>query len=173
MIRSCALSMVAIVLMAGLDIGCGGSLRTVSDDVSGQSIYDLHLRDIHGRTVEFSQYRNKVLVIDLFTTWAQPSVISMPGYSALYRKYRQQGLQVLGIGLDKLGAEVLLPFADGMQIDFPVLLADRNIQDGKSVLGEIKVIPTLLVFDRSGKLAWVFFGLVKEPKLAKIIEKLL
>ncbi len=171
---SATANLVMILAMATVACGCTGMMHGVcSDSACDGSVYSLVLKDTDGKRVDFSRYRGKVLMLNLFTTWSQPSVISMPGYGALYRKYRDQGLRVVGIGMDKLGSKVLVPFVQGMQIDFPVLLASKKIIEGKSVFGNVSVIPTLLLFGRSGRLKWVFVGLIKEHRLEGIIRDLL
>lgn len=162
-------------LILAMDVmwGCVGLHEHRGEDSSSASIYDLVLRASDGSKVDFSRFRGKVLMVDLFATWSQPSMVAIAGYSGLYRKYKKDGLSVVGIALDELGDEVVVPFVEGMQIPYSVVLATKDILDGESVFGQIKAMPTLLIFDRSGHLTLVLLGLVKFEKLEKAIEDLL
>lgn len=58
------------------------------------NIYDFKMKDIAGQEVSFSDFRNKVLLI-VNTATGCGFTPQYEGLEALYRKYRDQGLEIL------------------------------------------------------------------------------
>ena len=133
----------------------------------------LSLARAGGGVVNFKDFEGKVLMVDVFATWAQYSMIAVTGYSVLYSKYKEKGLEIVGIAIDELGDDVVTPYVRGMKITYPVGLADESIIKGQSLFGAISTIPILLVFDRQGILKKVFAGKIKMPELEKVVRDLL
>jgi glutathione peroxidase len=72
--------------------------------VQAESIYDIKLKDIDGKDVALSDYKGKVLLI--------VNVASKCGYTkqyagleALYQKYKDQGVVVLGFPCNQFGGQ--------------------------------------------------------------------
>jgi thiol-disulfide isomerase/thioredoxin len=53
-----------------------------------------------GREVDFAKLRGKVVLIDFWATWCAPCVAELPHLLELYKKYHDQGLEVVGITLE-------------------------------------------------------------------------
>ena len=47
-----------------------------------------------------ADYRDEVLVINLWATWCVPCVTEMPSIQRLYERYRDEGVKVVGIAVD-------------------------------------------------------------------------
>ncbi len=165
---------VAAILLGSLVFGCAGDpIRPDGRDAGPESLYAVELPRSGGGMVALSDYRGRVLVLDFFTTWSQPSLLSIPHYNVLDARYADRGLAMVGVAMDELGDDVVAPFAAGLQISYPVALASRGIVEGRSIFGDLSAIPTLLIFDRSGHLVQVFFGLVPIEQVEEVIRRLL
>jgi peroxiredoxin len=136
-------------------------------------VYQVKLVRSGGGQVDFADFRGKVLLVDFFATWLNPSLVNVPRYVRLYDRYQGQGLQVVGVSLDDLGDQVLRPFCELLRVPYPVALADVGIRQGHSTFGDLGALPLLLVFDRSGKLVRAVAGLVPEEALGELVEELL
>jgi peroxiredoxin len=136
-------------------------------------LYAQQLPAIDGGTIDLADYRGRVLLLDFFATWAQPSVVAIRNYSVLQAKYAADGLAVVGVALDELGREVVAGFAAGMQIPYPVALASAEIRSGESPFGPLEAVPTLMVFDRRGRLVRIFVGLNPIERIERLVRRLL
>lgn len=120
---------------------------------------------------DISNLKGKVVLVDFWAAWCEPCKEALPHYNDLYRKYKPQGLVVLGINEDDDHAE-RDAFLKTVTLDFP-LFYDKN----KMLLGDFKVqaLPTLYVFDRNLKPVVFYRGFDKKTTQAldKKIQELL
>jgi hypothetical protein len=100
-------------------------------------------------------------------------VAELPTLQSLQRDYGTRGFRMVGVGMDLEGAKVLEPFAYSMELNYPVLLADERIRDGRSAFGPIRAIPTTFLLDREGKVLGAWQGMAPHEAVAEAIEKAL
>ncbi len=63
---------------------------------------------------------NGTLIVSFMAAWCGPCIDELPALNNLYRKYRDQGLNVIGISIDLAGAVAMQPIISKLKIDFPV-----------------------------------------------------
>lgn len=146
---------------------------TVTPQRQGPSPYRLELPRAGGGRLDFSVFRGRVLLVDFFTTWNQASILSIPGLASLHRRYAAGGLAVVGVALDELGDDVVLPYATGMEIPYPVALATDRIRNGQSSFGDLSALPSLFVFDSRGRLRKILVGYVPLERIERLVVALL
>lgn len=115
----------------------------------------------------------RVVLVNFFATWCFPCVAELPTLEALQRDYGPRGFQVVGVGMDLEGAQVLAAFADHYELRYPVLIADERILSGQSVFGTIVALPTSFILDRQGRVVAAWQGMAGHEEVAKAIEKTL
>jgi cytochrome c biogenesis protein CcmG, thiol:disulfide interchange protein DsbE len=138
-----------------------------------QHLYSIQMPRSGGGMVEFSKFKGRVLVIDFFTTWLNPSLVSVPVYVHLFEQYHSQGLEWVGVSLDEHGDQVVKPFIDVEGVTYPVAIASRGMREGHSVFGDLSAVPQLMVFDDQGQLVKVFVGAVTPEPLEMLLKELL
>ena len=65
--------------------------------------------------------RGKVLVVALWATWCPPCRKEIPGFINLYNKYKDKGVEIIGIAFDENGEEALPPFIKRWALIIPFI----------------------------------------------------
>lgn len=131
---------------------------------------DFALKDSNGKTVHLSDYKGKAVVLDFWATWCGPCKIEIPWFIQFERKYKDRGLEVLGVASGDEGWDVVKPFTEQMKINYRVLLGNDTTAD---LYGGIEALPTTFLIDRTGKIAAVHVGLAGKEEFENEIESIL
>lgn len=137
----------------------------------GEKAPDFTLTDLEGKNFSLSDASGKVIVLDFWATWCPPCQESVPELVELQNKYGTQGLEVIGISLDRTGKRAVKPFAKKFKVNYKLLVGDYSkvVEDYGGIIG----IPTLFVIDRSGNIIAKYIGYVEKEELEAQIKKLL
>jgi thiol-disulfide isomerase/thioredoxin len=127
---------------------------SVSDLRSTRVPADFDIRTVDGRTIKFSAYHGKVVVMDFWATWCAPCRQETPQLARIARENRDRGVEVVGLHIDDRGKsspEDIRKFIDNYGIGYTVGLATDDMFT--AYLGtEDDTIPQTLVFGRDGRL---------------------
>jgi thiol-disulfide isomerase/thioredoxin len=136
--------------------------------------FDLEFTDaITGTPISMKKLKGKIVVIDFWATWCGPCVAEMPKMKELYAKYREQGVEFVGVSLDQPieqgGLESLKKFVKEKEIAWPQYYQGKGWKGEFSVSWKIHSIPRVFVVDQEGKL----YSVDARGKLETIIPDLL
>lgn len=127
----------------------GPQLTRVSNGTGGEpAAPDWRLAGVDGKTVQLSDFKGKVVVLNFWATWCPPCRKEIPDLIALQKKYGND-LVVVGVSLDENGPAAVKSFVAKSGINYPVVMGDQGTA---SAYGGIKAIPTTFVIDRAGKI---------------------
>ena len=89
----------------------------------GQRGPAISLRTMTGDAASLDAYKDKLVVLNFWATWCQPCDVEMPTLEALWQKYRERGLVVVGISVDRGAPRTILePYITNKQLTFPIWL---------------------------------------------------
>lgn len=125
----------------------------------------LELKDLSGRSVRLSDFQGKVVLLDFWATYCGPCHESIPEFEALYRRYRPQGLEVVGVSMDAF-TEHIKAFIDEKGMTYTVLVDPEQSSQGP---WGVRGLPTTVLLDRSGGVRERWTGY--DPELGAEIEK--
>lgn len=106
------------------------------------------LTDISGQKLSLDDYKGKVVILDFWATWCGPCRIEIPEFVQLQKRYRDQGLAVIGISMDD-GPDPVREFYKQFNMDYPVALGDAKLAE---LYGGILGLPTTMVIGRDGRI---------------------
>ncbi|MGH7899676.1 MAG: TlpA family protein disulfide reductase [Candidatus Binatia bacterium] len=129
------------------------------------------LPDLSGKVVRMDDFRGKVVLLNLWTTWCPPCVEEMPTLEALSRKMAGRDFVLLAISEDETPSKVQ-PWIEQHGFTFPVLL------DVRAELGAdlgITGYPETFVVDRQGQIVHHHIGFRNwaEERVVAAIERLM
>lgn len=130
----------AVVVVAGL-----GPAAHAAADI-GQTAPSLVVKQLDGQTFDLSALRGKVVIINFWATWCLPCREEMPALNAFYRRYHDQGLEMIGLSAERPRArsevtKVMQSFS------YPAAMLNDSTADG---FGTPSVLPITFVIDRAG-----------------------
>jgi thiol-disulfide isomerase/thioredoxin len=127
------------------------------------------LTDIFGHSLSLDRYRGKVVLLDFWATWCGPCQMEIPGLVRLENRYRDQGLQVLGIVMRDQPQNVP-GFYKQFQMDYPVAMGSEKLAE---LYGGIFGLPTTFLIGRDGRIYTKVIGGVGEGYFEPGIRTLL
>lgn len=160
-------------LMTVLVLFIGAAMYfSVSDtqavQLKGKKAPDFSLKDLNGKVVKLSDFKNKIVIIDFWATWCGPCRKGIPDLVSLQKTYGKD-VVIIGITVDDDLAEVP-PFAQKYGINYPVLYADRKVIKD---YGGIDAIPTSFIVDKKGNIVDKHVGLIPKSEYEKKIKELM
>jgi thiol-disulfide isomerase/thioredoxin len=86
--------------------------------------FNLEFKDaIKGSHVSIQQLRGRIVVIDFWASWCSPCLADLPSLKDLYTKYRDSGVEFIGVSLDNPadqgGLEALKKCVAAKEITWP------------------------------------------------------
>lgn len=147
-------------------ISCGGKQSTSNLTKTN----DFTLEQMGGGKITLSELKGKVVLVDFWATWCGPCRVVIPYLVDMYNTYKDQGLMVLGVSLDQ-DRSVLDKFVKDQPIPYPILYGNEQVARAYEVQG----IPTLVIFDKKGKIVLREVGFSEENITSlqnKVIELL-
>lgn len=115
--------LVAVAVLAVALAATVGLQRFNAEPTSGYPAAEFTLPDLNRRPVSLSQFRGKLVFLNLWTTWCPPCRMEMSAMESLHRRFKDQGLVVLAVNQDDERTVSEVPgFVRERQLTFPVLL---------------------------------------------------
>lgn len=139
----------------------------------GQSAVDITLKDLDGKTVNLSEFKGRVVMLNFFATWCPPCKAETPDFIELQNEHGPDGLTIVGISLDQKGVDSVKEFSREFKINYPILYAGPQAQEIIDSVGGFRGIPTTVIINREGKIVKKFTGLIKKEVWEKEIKSLL
>ncbi len=113
------------------------------------AVADLAFADGDGKPLKLSDWRGKVILVNLWATWCAPCRKEMPALAELQSKLGGKDFEVLAISIDRKGAAASSAFLDEAKATVLKLYVDPS----SKALGALQAIglPASVLVDRDGR----------------------
>jgi thiol-disulfide isomerase/thioredoxin len=117
----------------------------------GAQFPDFNEKDVTGKPLSIASYKGKVVLVDFWATWCGPCRAELPNVIATYKKYHDQGFEIIGVSLDQDQAK-LTGFTKSMNMTWPQFFDGQGWQNKLAVKYGIESIPATYLLDGNGKI---------------------
>ncbi len=124
---------------------------------------DFSFQNKAGHTLKISDFRGKIVILNIWATWCLPCRKEMPSLNNLQKIFANKNLVILAISQDKAGIRLIEKFYSEMKITNLEIFIDGR---GKSQrLAGVFVLPTTLIIGPDGfEIGRLIGGAVWESK---------
>ncbi len=158
-----------IVFIAACFALPGSATADLTSASSRNPAPDFTLRNSKGVSFKLSAHKGKVVLLDFWATWCEGCKVEIPWYMDFQKKYKKNGLAVVGVSMDEDGWKAVTPFLKAKKVNYPVVVGDWDLA---SKFG-ITALPVTLLVDRDGRIADLHVGMVDKDAFESEIQILL
>jgi peroxiredoxin len=125
-----------------------------ADELIGKKAPEIRLKDLDHKEVALTSMKGKVVLINFWATWCPPCKAEMPSLNSLYNEYKDRGLVVLAVSMDRKEKEVS-DYIKRNAFSFRVLLDTKM-----TATTDYRVfsLPTSFIVDKNGVVMKMYLG---------------
>ncbi|MCA8964800.1 MAG: TlpA family protein disulfide reductase [Planctomycetes bacterium] len=138
-------------------------------EMIGSEPKPIEVTGFDGKPISLEKLKGKVVLIDFWATWCGPCVAELPNVIATYKKYHDQGFEVVGISLDDNEGK-LKDFLAKHDMPWPQFFDGNGWKNEIGVLYGVNSIPATYLLGPDGKIARVG---ARGPELPAAVAELL
>ena len=164
----------AALLLASLSfLAQPATMVSAKPKASAFPFFEQVIDGLDGDKKALSNWRGKVIIANFWASWCGPCQYEIPRFVNWSHKYKDKGLQVVGIGLDT--PRKLKNVARSLGIDYPLLV--MSLDAGRPILHRLgndkMMIPFTIVIDKDGTIASRHAGIMGEDEFEIMVAPLL
>jgi len=126
---------------------------------------DFKVTDTDGKTHTLSGYKGKWVLVNYWATWCPPCLEEIPDLIAMHGN-RKNNIIVIGIALDYRTAKQVTDFAEGLLVNYPIVLGNPQIVNQ---IGPIQGLPTTYLYSPDGKMVAQQVGAITRASVENYI----
>ncbi|MGM0647533.1 MAG: TlpA family protein disulfide reductase [Bacteroidota bacterium] len=146
------------------------NVKKEAKTATGEAAPEIALPTPQGDTLLLSELQGKIVLIDFWASWCKPCRDENPEMVRLYKKYKDQGYEVLGVSLDEK-RESWLQAIKKDQLSWHHVSDLKGWRSSAGNTYNVKTIPYTVLVDRQGNIiAKGLRGEALKKKLKQLFE---
>jgi thiol-disulfide isomerase/thioredoxin len=129
-------------------------ITTSSELNIGDFAPEFTLKSLDGKLIDLKSYRGKYVLLDFWGSWCSPCRWENPHLVALYNKYKKNGFEIIGIGLDKKRDKLLKAINDD-KIEWFNVHEPNELDSDIAFKYGVWYVPHNFLIDPNGKIVGV------------------
>ena len=105
---------------------------------------------LQNEVIDTTQYRGKTVLVVFWASWATPVKAELPELKKIGEKYRDRGLEIIGVNLDNDRADVDA-FLKANPLSWPQIAEGGGLEGRLAIEYGITSVPTIFLADAQGK----------------------
>lgn len=158
------------------------TISEIDDNSVGKMAKEFNTTDINGNSISLSDFKRKYVLLDFWGSWCVPCRQSTPHLIDLFKKYQNNGLDVIGVAeeydgtgaawkaaIKKDGTDIWHNVLSGLNID-----KEKGVDNSQSIVKKfgVQVFPTKILIDRTGIIIGRYKGTDDEAALDKKLDEI-
>lgn len=141
--------------------------RSNSSEIDSK--FDFALPDMQGNIKSLKDLGSTITIVNFWATWCPPCQEEMPGLSQLHNKYKDKGLNVIGIA-ERSDTETAKKFIQAKNINYEILFdKGEKVANKYGVFG----LPATYIFNAQRKKIKTFDGYTEPKEIEALIASYL
>ncbi|MBO6950099.1 MAG: TlpA family protein disulfide reductase [Rhodospirillales bacterium] len=145
--RSCILGFVLLLQM--ISVAHAESRPFVPLHETPQLVANISFQDEAGQSLQLSDWRGKVVLLNVWATWCGPCREEMPTLDRLQEKLGGERFDVLALSIDRGGVGVVRDFYDEIGLQHLQIRIDQTTRASRAM--KVFGLPTTLLIGPDGK----------------------
>ncbi|QJR16903.1 TlpA family protein disulfide reductase [Usitatibacter palustris] len=133
-------------------------------DATPAALFAATFKGPEGQDQAIGQFQGKILVVNFWATWCAPCKEEMPGFVRLQARWKDKGVQFLGIANDDPAK--VRRFGTDLAINYPLWTGGAEVSELSKRLGNrVGVLPHTVILDGQGRVLESRIGIYSEPAM--------
>jgi thiol-disulfide isomerase/thioredoxin len=151
----CAAALMVLLLAPGVPSAAGSDTDVPDRTKLGEFVPSsapspapsVTLTDAAGNALQLSDFRGKLVVLNLWATWCEPCLREMPSLDLLEAHFGDR-IAVLAVSEDRGGAKIVEPFIAKLSLKSVKVFVDPKSEVGHAF--DVRGLPTSFLVDHDG-----------------------
>jgi thiol-disulfide isomerase/thioredoxin len=140
-----------LTTMPDQNLAKAAQARMAKEQLIGQPL-NLQFTATDGSSVNMSELRGKVVLVDFWASWCPDCIREMPVVRQTYQKYRDRGFTIIGISFDK-DEQALANFVARKLIPWPQYFDGKGWENDFATRYGVHAIPEMWLINQRGEVA--------------------
>ena len=116
-----------------------------------------------------SGLEGRVVLVTFIATWCMPCLAELATLKKLEESLGPQGFSNVLVGMDLEGRLVLEPFVMEYTLECPLVVADDRLRSGATPFGQVRELPSRVLFGRDGAAVAASSGVSRYQELERLV----